>query len=925
MPDAARRREQAVHAPRTGADAATPARTQPMPGSKVLSLQRVAGNRAVAALISGARPPVHRCGDVPAHECDCHHDNNDAVQRAPARALDAPAGPQQTSALLVDDDVTALRSGQQHKSAFLRDLQTAVCADAEQVLAGSGWTTDGCPYLTVVFDYYRTRSSAHVEEVLHAYTPETRTATSASEYIDLVLPRIRRAVVHWNETGEIMGVPDDAPSALQALTTSAEETHAQGVQRAARRESARASAGVPQLLRRLDRGTPLDSTVASRFGAAMGADFSQVRLHTGGDAAGVASQLGARAFTYGRHVGFDAGEYRPGTLTGDAVLAHELAHVQQQRIAATTVDLANRNEHSDDDSELESERQADRTAARTIARLRGITGDVVDGVLRAPQRLRAARPRLQRCTSCSSCASGGPTPAPSGTTGTPTPAPSPPPGPTAAPSDYLIEGVSSRAASSPDEIFFERNRSTIPPSEGTKIHGIANPTSGSATDPLALYGYSSEDETNKSALAQARLTAVESAVVAASPSGASTPSTTDRHGDTAGRIDYREVRMVEAVRGTTSSPPASAQPTCQPGVSTTVPCTPQQTTVLNSGVTQGASWIQTARDKVNAGDAAAMRLVADLFHGGISPVPAAVKTALVTKLDAWKAHLANLNQASRHECRQCGDCENTPAFNNGVGGTAKMTLCPTWLDGGTQDAIATLIHEAGHGTAGVQTTDHAYGHSRRILALTQTEALENTDSFVLLVRSLNGHSVSIGPRRADDVSALNASEKRHARRTLGWVENHLVQAYQLLSDTYAYVKDSRDHSRWESGWGHTGMHKVSSRLPGLGTPGAVGSSPGPTAADQYALAAIHDRYHKMRAIMWGKPIRFVKGAADSWSSGPGDTVTLSPGFFALTPRQQLDRLLELIVAATPGISSALEPGYRQLIDDLRQARGVGSP
>jgi len=40
--------------------------------------------------------------------------------------------------------------------------------------------------------------------------------------------------------------------------------------------------------------------------------------------------LNARAFSVGSEIAFGAGEYQPGTLIGDALIAHELAHVVQQ-------------------------------------------------------------------------------------------------------------------------------------------------------------------------------------------------------------------------------------------------------------------------------------------------------------------------------------------------------------------------------------------------------------------------------------------------------------------------------------------------------------------------------------------------------------------------------------------------------------------
>jgi hypothetical protein len=61
----------------------------------------------------------------------------------------------------------------------------------------------------------------------------------------------------------------------------------------------------------------------------LGADLSGVRVHTGGDSAKAASAFGARAFTVGSDVHFNAGEFAPGSKEGDKLLAHELTHVVQ--------------------------------------------------------------------------------------------------------------------------------------------------------------------------------------------------------------------------------------------------------------------------------------------------------------------------------------------------------------------------------------------------------------------------------------------------------------------------------------------------------------------------------------------------------------------------------------------------------------------
>ncbi len=66
------------------------------------------------------------------------------------------------------------------------------------------------------------------------------------------------------------------------------------------------------------------------FESRMGYDFSPVRLHTGSAAETLAQRIQARAFTYGQHVVFGPGEFRPGTTEGRQLLAHELTHVIQQ-------------------------------------------------------------------------------------------------------------------------------------------------------------------------------------------------------------------------------------------------------------------------------------------------------------------------------------------------------------------------------------------------------------------------------------------------------------------------------------------------------------------------------------------------------------------------------------------------------------------
>ena len=60
-------------------------------------------------------------------------------------------------------------------------------------------------------------------------------------------------------------------------------------------------------------------------------DLANVRIHCGTAAAASALALGARAYTLGNNIVFASGQFSPHTLEGRLLLAHELAHVIQQR------------------------------------------------------------------------------------------------------------------------------------------------------------------------------------------------------------------------------------------------------------------------------------------------------------------------------------------------------------------------------------------------------------------------------------------------------------------------------------------------------------------------------------------------------------------------------------------------------------------
>ena len=75
-------------------------------------------------------------------------------------------------------------------------------------------------------------------------------------------------------------------------------------------------------------GKPLPAHIKAKVERAFGQDFSNVRCHINSH---VPNGVGAKAFARGDHIYFGPGQFNPSSPEGLELLAHELAHVVQQR------------------------------------------------------------------------------------------------------------------------------------------------------------------------------------------------------------------------------------------------------------------------------------------------------------------------------------------------------------------------------------------------------------------------------------------------------------------------------------------------------------------------------------------------------------------------------------------------------------------
>ncbi len=270
--------------------------------------------------------------------------------------------------LIVPDSAAGLEPGQMRRGPFLAALRGAV----EAALGGADPVTaaDARAHFAEVFGGIESQDCPGLERSLRENLPGVA-ITDAQSYVTAAATAVR---------DRVGGSAAPAPGGLVGRLVSAVGNLAGALFKA--RDGVAGDRDVRVVRGRLGAGQALDGGVRADLESAYGRDFGGARVHTDARAGALAEELGARAFTVGEDIAFAPGEYQPGTLGGDALIAHELAHVQQQRDGAggSAVDGL--------------EEDADRAAVgAVVSRWSGSAQGLGDGLV---PRLRAGL-RLQRC------------------------------------------------------------------------------------------------------------------------------------------------------------------------------------------------------------------------------------------------------------------------------------------------------------------------------------------------------------------------------------------------------------------------------------------------------------------------------------------------------------------------------------------------
>lgn len=265
-------------------------------------------------------------------------------------------------------------TGSANAADFVAQLKAGVCAAVDAELAGTPFTSEACPYIAKAAKRLSDKSMDEVTALLQRYS--STSASTPEAMLDAVRAYAAQVTRDWVSSGSFAALPAEVaaelPEEMRSYAPGSESegrfwakaksaaSKVVGLFFKARKGGAKRKHSVPTVQNRLGHGTPIQSGTRGRMESAFGADFSAVRLHHDQEAVQLTEDMNAHALTVGEDIAFNQSEFQPGNPVGDAMLAHELAHVVQQRQGTVAGSEA-------DEPAVEAD--ADRTATGVVSRL----------------------------------------------------------------------------------------------------------------------------------------------------------------------------------------------------------------------------------------------------------------------------------------------------------------------------------------------------------------------------------------------------------------------------------------------------------------------------------------------------------------------------------------------------------------------------
>ena len=272
--------------------------------------------------------PFFQPGRTPALQlkcagCEAEQDDSPTVQRMPAFESDAEA-PMVQPKRLVQRQAEALEPEAEESTAEEADL-------SDKMASQGGASDDAGDSNQPAFSFAQMK--------LAIGRPNDRFEQEADTVADQVVAQPKRqdslaAGIQTKPLDKMISRLSSSPAT--AVSPKQLQRHVQ------RQENNAATASddvAGRLSSRRGGGNTLDENTRGEMESSFGADFSNVRIHTGSEATQLSQDLGAKAFTHGSDIYFNEGQYNPNSSDGKHLLAHELTHTVQQGAAIQTKPL----------------------------------------------------------------------------------------------------------------------------------------------------------------------------------------------------------------------------------------------------------------------------------------------------------------------------------------------------------------------------------------------------------------------------------------------------------------------------------------------------------------------------------------------------------------------------------------------------------
>lgn len=714
-----------------------------------------------------------------------------------------------------------------------------------------------------------------------------------------------------------------------------------------------------------DGGAPLARSERKFFEPRLGQELGDVRVHTDPRASSSARDLNARAYTLGQDISFGEGEYRPGTWDGRRLLAHELVHTVQQSSGVTA-----RVQRKDCDQALVND------ATRTIpvffpkqkalmkvfnasageALKSGAKGAAVGllqqalvdlGFLARPAKrvdrgfgpdtlkaveafqLQAKLPetgivdrmtlrclddqRLHQAVPVANTEK-------------------------AKPGDLTLRG---QFGSRKGTIFFDHGEKKLGSTDNTELERIAkDPTQ--KCNVLHLDGFMSLDEfldPAMASLAQERVDAVDTKLAAEGHGTACPlphpPSFRIKRPQPEAKkdnINFGRMRIVEI--------PEEVQKHQSTAGRVHEECSATEKSDINTSHPEAVRLLDDTLTKLKTRDQTANDAVATFF--GDKKRIKTVERNLAKWRDYVRDDLPDRNLCSDKADNECGGTtayfasklKRTDPITGVTQPAGTIVWCPPFLSEPDSDERAKVaVHEAGHASLG--TVDFGYDSQRlqRFLPLLPKIALQNTDSYLMLILCLDAGPCALpAPQATDKLNFPDAADGEKAKEAVAWTEKWADDAWQNINWLASEVSLAlKDPDEWldplpkllDVVAGAFGVQRPRKSLP--------------TTRELEFISNVHGQFNLIDNRVRNRRIDMEEdaalGATAKWdpeqpgkgaNPGTADTIRFGDKFFGQKKRDQVKLLYKEAVRIT-GIPAHLQDVFTDVAIHLVYKHGTKKP